>query len=146
MGQRAWHIRFPKSKFRIHYSRDTYRDEEVSDFRNTLDKLIKVDVYFDINTMKSRVKNNVLRVDEKSFSNTILEVNPHWDYTRNIESIRQKYTNETTIDKLQLKHFWIIGSVFNGVGEPILSSFALDNCNGFEVFLWATSIVLQKIS
>ena len=83
-----------------------------------------------------------LTIDERSFFITLLGFTPYWDYkpTNAIHADKprvyssEKILNLSTIDKNHLKCDYIDGSVVNGLRQPILFSFVLNNPNGYKVF------------
>ena len=83
---------------------------EVSDIINTLDSLIKTNVFIDIITWKPRKKtNNNLRFDVESFFITILELTRKWDYKPNFETYSQiKKYNDKRYNSFRVWLFWRI--------------------------------------
>ena len=83
-----------------------------------------------------------LRLDEKSFIKTFLGFTPNWDFEPTIvihadssgNYTTDKFLNLTAIDKIHLKSDVIDGSVVEGLRQPVLYSFVLDDPSGYEVF------------
>ena len=95
----------------------------------------------------------VLRFDEKSFFNFLLNSTPYCDYkptnaihadSSGVYTI-EKCLNLSTIDKIHLKCDVINGSV-NGIREPILFSFVLDEPSGYKVFCQPETIHYKKLN
>ena len=90
-----------------------------------------IDIEFNDITTKTKlvVKNGIIaiRLDEKSFFNTVLGFTPGWDYKHYIKYNIQKIVNLSNTNKIHLKCDVIDGSVVNGIGESIL--FSLNRCN-----------------
>ena len=75
-----------------------------------------------------------IRFDEKSVFTTILGFTPGWDSKHYNEYISQKIVNLSRTNKIHLKYDVIDGSVVDGVRQPILYSFVLDEPVGYKVF------------
>ena len=78
-----------------------------------------------------------LRYDERSFLHTLLGFTPYWDYKPNNSSgvyTSDKILNLGTVNKIHLNCDCIVGSVVNGVREPMLFSFVLDKKPDYKVF------------
>ena len=101
-------------------------------------------------TMKTKffVRPDIIasRFDEKSFFNSILVFNAHWDYKHYKEYISPKTIKLSKIDEIHLKCDVIDGSVVNGIREPVLFSFILDKRSGYEVFCQPETINYKKIN
>ena len=87
-----------------------------------------------------------MRFDEKSFFNTILGFNPHWDDKHYNEYISQKIVDFSSTNKIHLKCDVIDGSVINGLRQPITFSFVLDEPSGFKVFCERETIQYKQIN
>ena len=87
-----------------------------------------------------------IKFEEKSFFNSILGFNPHWDYGQNIEYIRLKISNLSTIDEILSKYDAIDGSVVKGLQELELFSFILNKPAGIKVFCKPETINNEKIN
>ena len=94
-----------------------------------------------------------LSFDEKYFLHTILSFDPYWDYkpTNAIHADSPGvYTNDkiilnlNTINKIHLKCDIIVGSVVDGVRQPILLSFILDKPAGYILFCQPETIHYKK--
>ena len=85
-----------------------------------------------------------IRFDEKSFLSIILGFTPGWDYKQYNEYISQKNLNLSNTNKIHLQADVIIGSVMNGLRQPILHSFVWDKPSGFKVFCQAETIQYKK--
>ena len=71
-----------------------------------------------------------IRFDEKSFFNTILGFTAGWDYKHYNQYYSQKILNLSSANKIHLKCDFIGGSYQDGVRQPILFSFELDDPSG----------------
>ena len=96
-----------------------------------------------------------LRFDEKSFFQTLLGFDPHWDYkpTNAIHAdVPGVYTSDiiilnlNTINKIHLKCDIIDGSIQDGVRQPIIFSFILDKPAGYKVFCEPETIHYKKLN
>ena len=95
-----------------------------------------------------------LRFDEKSFFNTLLGFTPYWDYKPNNaihtdspgEYTSDKVLNLSTKDEIHLKCDCITGSVINGVRQPVLYRFNLNNSPGFKLFCEPETIHYRKVN
>ena len=112
------------------------------------DKSDSIIIESDNNPMKTKLivrrEINAMRFDGKSFFSTILGFPPYWDYKSYIEDVGEKFLNLSIMDKIQLKCIIIYGSVLNGVTQPILYSFVLDEPPGYKVFCEPESIHYKK--
>ena len=121
---------------------------EVVDLNNTLKYIlpdnVKVSITIDDVRLKSNLKiNQTLIFTEKSFFYTILGFTRSHSYPLDdIEGFYQlvavsyegdRPINITGIDKIHLKCDCIQGSIVNGIREPILNSFALDQPPGHKI-------------
>ena len=86
-----------------------------------------------------------IRFDGKSFSSTILGLNPHWDYKHYNEDMSQKIVNLSSTNKKHLKCDVFVGSVINGLRQPILYSFVLDKPAGYKEFCEPETILYKKV-
>ena len=94
-----------------------------------------------------------LSFDEKSFFHTLLKFDPYWDYKPtnafHAESpgvyVIDNVLNLNTIKKFHLKCDVIVGSIQDGVRQPILFSFVLDKPSGYKVFCQPETIHYKKI-
>ena len=84
------------------------------------------------------------RIDEKSFFNTILGFNPHWDYEHCNEYISQKFVNLSSTNNIHLKCDVIDGSRVGGFRQPIHFSFVLDKPSDCKTFSEPESIHYKK--
>ena len=75
-----------------------------------------------------------IRLDEKSFFNTVLGFTPGWDCKHYNEYISQKVVNLSTTNKIHLKTNVINGSIEDGSRQPVLYSFVLNKQAGYKVF------------
>ena len=95
-----------------------------------------------------------LGFDERPFYNMFLGFTTYWDYkpTNEIHSdsagvyTNDKNLNLSTIGKVHSKCDVIDGSVVNGIREPMLSSFTLDQPSGYKIFLQLETVHYKKIS
>ena len=89
-----------------------------------------IDIEIDDITMKTKlvVRSGIIaiRFARKSFFNTILGFNPHWDYKHYNEYISQKNANLSSTKKRHLECDVIDGSVTNGLRQAIFFSCVLD--------------------
>ena len=137
------HLKYISTK-RIVYSLNS-GIYEVADLNNTLKHIlpdnVKKNVTIDDIRLKSNLKiNQTLIFTEKSFFYTILGFTQSRSYPlEDIENYYQlvaglyksdKPINITGIDKIHLKCDCILGSIINGIREPILYSFALSSPPG----------------
>ena len=122
---------------------------EVVDLNNTLKHIlpdnIKITVTIDDIRFNSTLRiNQTLLFTEKSFFYTILGFTQSRSYP--LEDIEKYYQlvaglyksdkpiNITGIDKIHLKCDCILGSIINGIREPILYSFALSSPPGHKIY------------
>ena len=75
-----------------------------------------------------------LRFDENSFFDTILGFTSGWDNKHFNDYTSQKTVDLSITNKIHLKYDLIGGSVVNGLRQPILCSFVLNEKPGFKVF------------
>ena len=95
-----------------------------------------------------------LRFNKKSFFHTLLGFDPYWDCkpTNGVNSdsagvyISNKILNLNTINKIHLKGDCIDGSIQNGLRQPILYSFVLDEKPGYKIFCEPETIHYKKIN
>ena len=133
----------------------------VVDLNNTLKNIlpdnVKIDVTIDERKYKTDLKiNQTLIFTNKSFFYTILGfTQPHQGPLNDIEGFYQllpgsyksdKPINITGIDKVHLKCDCIDGSIVNGVREPILYSFALDQPPGHKIYKEPKVKLFKKIN
>ena len=122
---------------------------EVSDLNNTLKYIlpdnVKVNVTSDDIRLKSNLKTNqTLLFTNKSFFYTILGfTQSHQGSLNDIEGYyhilpgnykSDRPINNTGIDKIHLKCDCILGSIINGIRQPILYSFASSSPPGYKIF------------
>ena len=134
---------------------------EMIDLNNTLKYLfsntVKVNNTIDDIKLKSKLKTNqTLFFTEKSFFYTILGFTRSRSYPLDdIDGFYQliagsyksdKPINITVIDKIHLKCDCIIGSIINGVREPILYSFALSSPPGHKIYKEPRIKLFKKIN
>ena len=109
-----------------------------------------IDIEFNDTTMKTKlvVRPEILaiRFGEKSFFKTILGFTPHWGYSNYIEYISQKIMNLSSTNEIHLKCDVIDGGVIDGLRQPILFSFVLDNLAGYKVFCKPETIHYKEIN
>ena len=95
-----------------------------------------------------------LGFDEKSFSLTLLDFDPYWDYkpTNAIHAISPGVYNSDKIilklntkNKIHLECDIIDGSIQDGARQPILFSFVLDKPPGYKVFCEPETIHYKKL-
>ena len=107
-------------------------------------------IEFDDITRKTKfvVRSGIIaiRFNEKSFSSTILGFSPGWDYKHYKEYTSEKISSLSNTNKSHLKCDVILGSVVNGLGQPILFSFVLDKPSGYKVFCEHKTIHYKKIN
>ncbi len=94
-----------------------------------------------------------LRFDERSFFHTLLGFEPYWDYKPSnsnhnvLPGVYMKdkiLLNSNTINKIHLKCDCIDGSIQDGLRQPILFSFVLDEPSGYKVFSEPKTIHFKK--
>ena len=133
----------------------------VVDLNNTLKNFlpdnVKIDVTIDERKYKTDLKiNQTLIFTNESFFYTILEfTQSHQGPLNDIEGFYQilpgsyksdKPINITGIDKVHLKCNVVDGSIVNGVREPILYSFALDQPPGHKIYKEPKVKLFKKIN
>ena len=134
---------------------------EVVDLNNSLKYIlpdtVKVNITIDDIRLKSNLKTNqTLIFTNKSFFYTILGfTQSHQGPLNDVEGFYQRlpgsYKSDTPIkitgtDKIHLKCNCIDGSIVNGVGEPILYSFALSSPPGHKLYKEARIKLFKKIN
>ena len=134
---------------------------EIVDLSNTLKHIlpdnVKVNITIDDIRLKSNLKiNQTLKFTEKSFFYTILGFTQSRSYPLDdIDGFYQiiagsyksdKPINITGIDKIHLKNDCIQGSIMNGVGEPILYSFAMSSPPGHKIYKEPRVKLFKKIN
>ena len=134
---------------------------EIVDLNNTLNYMlpdnVKVNVTIDDIRLKSNLKiNQTLMFTEKSFFYTILGFTQSRSYPLDdIDGFYQliagsyksdRPINITGIDKIHLKCDCIQGSIVNGIREPILYSFALDQPPGHKIYKEPKVKLFKKIN
>ena len=75
-----------------------------------------------------------ITLDEKSFFSIMLGFTSCWDYKHYNKYTSQKIVNLGSTNKIPLKCDCIDGSVVDGIRQPILYSFVLDELPGYKVF------------
>ena len=133
----------------------------VVDLNNILKKIlpdnVKIDVTIDERKYKTDLKiNQTLIFTNKSFFYTILGfTQSHQGPLNDIDGFYQlisgsykseKPINITGIDKVHLKCDCIQGSIVNGIREPILYSFALDQPPGHKIYNQPKVKLFKKIN
>ena len=134
---------------------------EVIDLNNTLKHIlpdnVKINITIDDIRLKSNLKiNQTLIFTERSFFYTILGFTQSRSYPLDdIDSHYQliagsyksdKPINITGIDKVHLKCDCIQGSIVNGIREPILYSFGLDQPPGYKIYKEPKVKLFKKIN
>ena len=125
--------------------------------KNILPDNVKIDITIDVRKYKTDLKiNQTLIFTNKSFFYTILGfTQSHQGPLNDIEGFYQilpgsyrsdKPSNITGIDKVHLKCNVVDGSIVNGVREPILYSFALDQPPGHKIYKEPKVKLLKKIN
>ena len=125
--------------------------------KNILPNNVKIDINKDERKYKTDLKiNQTLIFTNKSFFYTILGFTQSHSYPLDdIEGFYQlipgsykseKPINITGIDKVHLKCDCIDGSIVNGVREPILYSFALDQPPGHKIYKEPKVKLFKKIN
>ena len=125
--------------------------------KNILPNNIKIDITIDERKYKTDLKiSQTLIFTNKSFFYTILGfTQSHQGFLNDIEGFYQiipgsyksdKPINITGIDKVHLKCNVVDGSIVNGVREPILYSFALDQPPGHKIYKEAKVKLFRKIN
>ena len=80
-----------------------------------------------------------MRFGQKSFFSSISGLSPHRDY-KLYEYLAEKNINLSKIHTVHSKCDVIDGSILNGLQEPILPSFFLNNPAGYKVFCMPETI------
>ena len=125
--------------------------------KNILPTNVKIDVTIDERKYKTDLKiNQTLIFTNKSFFYTILGfTQSHQGPLNDIEGFYQilpgsyksdKPINITGIDKVHLKCDCIDGSIMNGIREPILYSFSLDQPPGHKIYKEPKVKLFKKIN
>ena len=125
--------------------------------KNILPTNVKIDITIDERKYKTDLKiNQTLIFTNKSFFYTILGFTQSHSYPLDdIEGFYQliagsyksdKPINITGIDKVHVKCDCIDGSIMNGVREPILYSFALDQPPGHKIYKEPKVKLFKKIN
>ena len=125
--------------------------------KNILPNNVKIDINIDERKYKTDLKiNQTLIFTNKSFFYTILGFTQSHSYPLDdIEGFYQliagsyksdKPINITGIDKVHLKCDCIEGSIMNGIREPILYSFALDQPPGHKIYKEPKVKLFKKIN
>ena len=125
--------------------------------KNILPNNIKIDIAIDERKYKTDLRiNQTLIFTNKSFFYTILGfTQSHQGPLNDIEGFYQilsglyksdKPVNITGIDKVHLKCNVVDGSIVNGVREPILYSFALDQPPGHKIYKEPKVKLFKKIN
>ena len=125
--------------------------------KNILPNNVKIDISIDERKYKTDIKiNQTLIFTNKSFFYTILGfTQSHQGPLNDIEGFYQilpgsyksdKPINITGIDKIHLKCNVVDGSIVNGVREPILYSFALDQPPGHKIYKEPKVKLFKKIN
>ena len=125
--------------------------------KDILPDIIKINVIIDERKYKTDLQiNQTLIFTNKSFFYTILGFTQSHSYPlKDIDGFYQliagsyksdKPINITGIDKVHLKCDCIKGSIMNGVREPILYSFALDQPPGYKIYKEPKVKLFKKIN
>ena len=125
--------------------------------QNILPNNVKIDITIDERKYKTDLQiNQTLIFTNKSFFYTILGfTQSHQGFLNDIEGFYQiipgayksdKPINITGIDKVHLKCNVVDGSIVNGVREPILYSFALDQPPGHKIYKEPKVKLFKKIN
>ena len=125
--------------------------------KNILPTNVKIDITIDERKYKTDLKiNQTLLFTNKSFFYTILGFTQSHSYPlEDIEGFYQliagsyksdKPINITGIDKVHVKCDCIDGSIMNGIREPILYSFALDQPPGYKIYKEPKVKLFKKIN
>ena len=125
--------------------------------KNILPNNVKIDITIDERKYKTDLKTNqTLIFTNKSFFYTILGFTQSHSYPLDdlegfYQLIPRSYQSErpiniTGIDKVHLKCDCIDGSIVNGVREPILYSFALDQPPGHKIYKEPKVKLFKKIN
>ena len=125
--------------------------------KNILPNNVKIDITIDERKYKTDLQiNQTLIFTNKSFVYTILGfTQSHQGPLNDIEGFYQilsglyksdKPVNITGIDKVHLKCNVVDGSIVNGVREPILYSFALDQPPGYKIYKEPKVKLFKKIN
>ena len=87
-----------------------------------------------------------IKFDEKSFFSIILGFIAGWDYKHYNQYLSQKNVNLSSTIKTHLKADVIDGSVVDGVRQPILYTYVLDEPAGYKIFCEPETIHYKKIN
>ena len=87
-----------------------------------------------------------LRFDKKSFFHSLLGHDPYFDYKTPGVYTGDKILNLYTSNKNHLKCDYIDGSIQNGVRQPILYSFVLDQKPGYKIFSEPETVHYKEIN
>ena len=109
-----------------------------------------IDIEYDGINMKTKlvVRPGIIAIKfhEKSFFSNVLDFNSGWDFKHYNKYISQKILNLGSTKKTHLKCDIIDGSVVNGLRQPILYSFVLDEIPGYKVICEPETIHYKKIN
>ena len=94
--------------------------------------------------MENYLKIGMLKFNGKSFFNTLLGFAPYWDYKLPNIYTSEKFLNLSTANKIHLKCDVIDGSVVNGLRQPILFNFVLNEPSGCILFCEPETIQDKK--
>ena len=84
--------------------------------------------------------------DEKLFFSNILGFTSGWDYKHYNKYISQKNVDLSSTNKIHLNCVCIDSSIQNGLRQPILFSFVLDEPSGYKIFCEPETIHYKKIN
>ena len=116
---------------------------------------MRTTIVLKFNNEEAKFALRTLRFDKQSFFHTLLGFSPYWDYKPSnsnhvlipgVYPSDKIFLNLNTIDKIHLKCDCIDGSIKDGVRQPILFSFVLDEPSGYKVFCEPETIHYKKIN
>ena len=117
------------------------------DYKGDFNKIV---IEFDDITRKTKlvVRSGIIaiRFDEKSFFNNFLGFTSGWEFKQYNKHTSQKIVNLRCTNKIHLKCDCIDGSIQNGLRQPILFSFVLDEPSGYKVFCEPETIHYKKVN
>ena len=107
---------------------------------------MKTKIILKYNDLREIFGLGTLRFDKKSFFHTLLGHDPYFDYKTPGDHTSDKILNLNTTNKIHLKCDCIDGSIQNGLRQPILYSFVLDEPIGYKIFSEPETIPFKKIN
>ena len=109
-----------------------------------------IDIEFDDITRKSKLVEGpgikAIRFHEKSFVSSILGFASGWEYKHYIEYLSQKNINLSSTNKILLKCNVIVGSMLDGLRQPIIFALFYKNLEDIKCFANLNHLIIKKIN